>query len=235
MTTLTKTAQSTLAADSSTLQRHRAIIIECLHDPDISIKKRALDLCFHLMNATNARVLTRELLSFLEECDGETKTSVSSRICEYAGRYRPNPRWELDTVIRVLRVAGGWVDQWVVNYLVKLVSNCNQELQQYTVKKLYQVSLLDGEKSLSQQGLVLALLWHIGEFGDLLVIPSAGSIATDEDSDNEFQLPTPSESDVVDHVSNVMRGPYGSMCVKEYGVTALAKLSARFTNGFLIG
>lgn len=234
LTTLTKTAQSTLAADSSTLQRHRAIIIECLHDPDISIKRRALDLCFHLMNGSNARVLTRELLTFLEECDGETKTSVSSRICEYAGRYRPNARWELDTVIRVLRVAGGWVDQSVVNYLVKLVSNCNQELQQYAVKKLYQVSFSDGEKGLSQQALVLALFWHIGEYGDLLVISNAGAVASDEDSVDEFQLPTPSEQDVVDHVSSIMRGPYGSLYVKEYGITALSKLSARFTNGFLI-
>ena len=235
LTTLTKTAQSALAADSSALQRHRTIIIECLHDPDISIKKRALDLCFHLMNATNARVLTRELLAFLEECDSETKTSVSSRICEYAGRFRPNPRWELDTVIRVLRVAGAWVDQWVINYLVKLVSNCNQELQQYAVKKLYQISLLDGEKGLSQQGLVLALFWHIGEYGDLLIMPNARSIVSDEESDDEFQLPTPSEPEIVDHISNIMRGPHGSRYVKEYGITALAKLSARFTNGFVIG
>lgn len=233
LTTLTKTAQATMATDSSALQRHRSIIIDCLHDPDISIRRRALDLCFHLMTASTVRILTRELLSFLEVCDGDTKTAVASRICEYAGRFRPSPRWEIDTVIRVLRVAGAWVDQDVINYLVKLVSNNSQELQQYTVKRLYQIVALEGEKALLQEGLLQALFWHVGEYGDFLILPS-GVAPSDEESEDSSSQVTPSEAEVVEFTASVLRGPYSTSYVKEYALMALAKLSSRFTNSFAI-
>ena len=241
LTTLTRTASSTTTADASALQRHRSTILECLQDPDISIRKRALDLSFYLMNGTNVRLLTRELLSFLEVCDGDTKTNVSSRICEYAGRFRPSPRWEIDTVIRVLRVAGAWVDQGVVNYLVKLVTNCTQDLQYYTVKKLYQIVVLEGEKALLQEGLLQALFWTIGEYGDLLISSSMNSnisngngIVGGEEENGEIQsFLILNEKQVLDFTESILTGPYATCYVREYAMTALVKLSARFTDSFI--
>ena len=233
LTTLTRTSQTTAASDSSALQRHRAIILECLHDPDISIRRRALDLCFHLMNSSTIRILTREILSFLELCDGETKTAVATRMCEYAGRYRPSKRWEIDTVIRILRVTGAWVEQYVVNYLVKLVTNCPVELQQHAVKKLYGHVSKEGEKSLIQEGLLESLFWTIGEYGDLLIIQSAGTMAPDEDAAGEVDM-TPNEQEVVALIEQVLNGPYATSLVKEYAITALAKLSSRFTESFVV-
>lgn len=95
------------ASDASALQRHRTTILECLKDLDVTIRRRALDLSFQLVNSQNVRMLTRELLSFLESCEGDIKGSTASRICNVAAMYRPNRRWEVDTVVRVLRVAGG--------------------------------------------------------------------------------------------------------------------------------
>ena len=80
------------------MQRHRTTILDCLKDSDISIRRkffglllgRALDLSFFLINAQNIRILTRELLCYLENVEGDMKSSVANRICDYAGRYRPN-------------------------------------------------------------------------------------------------------------------------------------------------
>lgn len=153
MTTLTRTFQSN-AVESSSLQRHRVTILDCLKDTDISIRRRALDLSFFLITLQNIRMLTRELLSFLEVCETDIKGSVASRICEVAGRYRPNKRWEVDTVIRILRVAGAWVDQSLVNSFVKLISTGPQGLQGYTVKKLFNIVNKEGEKILLQEGIL---------------------------------------------------------------------------------
>ncbi len=234
LTTLTKTAQTSMAADASAIQRHRGIILECLHDPDISIRKRALELCFHLMNGSNVRILMRELLNFLELCEGDTKASVSTKICEYAGRFRPNARWEMDTVIRVLRVAGAWVDQSVVNYLVKLVSTSSSELQQYTVKKLYRMVTGEGEKAYLQEGLLQALFWTMGEYGDLLIQNDFGSELGDGEDNEAQQQATPSETEVLELSQSILKGPYATSFVKEYAITALAKMSARFTHSFVI-
>ena len=69
------------------VQRHRNIILDCLRDGDISIRRRALELSFALINESNVRVLTRELLAFLEIADNEFKQGMTTKICIAAERY----------------------------------------------------------------------------------------------------------------------------------------------------
>jgi len=58
------------------------------------------------MNRQNIRVLARELLTSLETTTNEEKAKISRRLCECANRYKPNKRWEIDTVCRILKIAG---------------------------------------------------------------------------------------------------------------------------------
>ncbi|KAJ1561590.1 clathrin associated protein complex large subunit [Cladochytrium tenue] len=238
LTTLTKTAQLTEAADASALQRHRATILDCLRDSDITIRRRALDLSFFLINSSNIRILTRELLSFLEVAEGDIKASTATRICDFAGRHRPNKRWELDTVIRVLRVAGSHVDQSTVDHAVKLVTTSDPSLQQYAVRKMYNVVRLEGDRALAQQGLLQVTGWCVGEFGDALVesggtsLGALGDGAGAEDdgageAGGDYQA-APSEKDVVELLDRIFRGPFATTLVKEYFIAALVKLLGRF-------
>jgi AP-1 complex subunit gamma-1 len=238
LTTLAKTSQTANATDSNALQRHRAIIIECLQDSDISIRRRALDLSFYLINSQNIRILTRELLAFLDVCEGDIKGSVAWRLCEIAGRYRPNKRWELDTVIRVLRVAGAYVDQMVINYFVKLVSTGPADLFTYTVKKLYSIVKNEGDKALAQEGLVQASVWCIGEYGDLLLTSSSQTFPDEEEGERSalnYDLNSEvTERDVLDFFESLLRGPYGTPLVKQYSLMTLLKLTARFKDSEVI-
>jgi hypothetical protein len=47
------------ATDLSAVQRHRAMIVECVKDPDSSIRKRALELVYALVNDSNVAVRCR--------------------------------------------------------------------------------------------------------------------------------------------------------------------------------
>ena len=107
------------------------------------------------------------------ESDG--KSSVAGRICDYAGRFRPNKVnlknsfhqqiCEIDTVTRVLRVAGVYVDQQVVNHFVKLLPTSAPDLHQYAVLDIFNIVRIEGEKSWIQEGLLQAMLWSVGEYG----------------------------------------------------------------------
>jgi AP-1 complex subunit gamma-1 len=90
--------------DTNAVQRHRNIILDCLRDGDISIRRRALELSYALINEQNIRILIRELLAFLEVADDEFKLGLTTQICLAAERFAPNKRWHIDTVLRVLKL-----------------------------------------------------------------------------------------------------------------------------------
>ena len=204
-----------VAIEPNAVQRHRNTILECLRDPDISIRRRALDLSFTLINASNIRVLIRELLAFLEVADAEFKPVLTSQISIAADRFSPDKRWQVDTMLRVLSLAGNAVKEQILSSFIRLVAT-TPELQQYVVQKLYSAL----RKDITQEGLTLAGAWCIGEFGDLLL---KGGNYEEPDLVQEVR-----ESEVVDLFLTILNSSYATQSVKEYILTALMKLTTRF-------
>lgn len=91
----------------------------------------------------------------------------------------------------------------------------------------------------SQEGLTLAAVWMIGEYGDVLLQSSpeaeAGAGAEEDGlaavasvSAGEASL---SEKDVLDLLERVLVSPYTNTTIRQFVLTALAKLSTRFAPG----
>lgn len=226
LTTLCQVAS--ILTDSSSLQRHSSTIIDCIKDSDISIRKRAIDLAFILMNRQNIRVLARELLTSLETTTNEEKAKISRRLCECANRYKPNKRWEIDTVCRILKIAGSFVEQDVINNFIRLVSNTSSELQQYATNKLYNILNKKEDIIEAQEGLQLATVWCIGEYCDLLLqSPLDDSLAiVDEDETNAtITSDIPSEHDVLDLLEHLLEGSHVTNKIRQYILITLVKLT----------
>ena len=98
LTTLLKT----VIADYNAVQRHRTTIVECLKDPDISIRKKAMELCFALINSNNIKTMSKELILFIEKADTDFKSICSSNLCICTEKYAPDSKWHIDTVIKIL-------------------------------------------------------------------------------------------------------------------------------------
>lgn len=205
-----------VAVEPNAVQRHRNTILECLRDPDISIRRRALDLSFTLINESNVRVLTRELLAFLEVADNEFKPIMTSQIGIAADRFSPNKRWHVDTMLRVLKLAGNYVKEQILSSFVRLIAT-TPDLQTYSVQKLY-ASLKD---DITQEGLTLAGTWVIGEYGDALL---RGGQYEEEELVQEVK-----ESDIVDLFTTILNSGYATQIVTEYIITSLMKLTTRLT------
>ncbi|KAF2275474.1 AP-1 complex subunit gamma-1 [Westerdykella ornata] len=203
-----------VAVEPNAVQRHRNTILDCLRDPDISIRRRALDLSFTLINESNVRVLIRELLAFLEVADNEFKPVMTSQIGIAADRFAPNKRWHVDTMLRVLKLAGNYVKEQILSSFVRLIAT-TPELQTYSVQKLYAAL----KEDITQEGLTLAASWVIGEYGDALL---KGGQYEEEELVKEVK-----ESDIVDLLETILDSSYAGLVVTQYIVTAAMKLTTR--------
>lgn len=111
--------------------------------------------------------------------------------------------------------AGNYVREEVLSAFIRLVCH-TPELQGYTSQKLYAALRQD----VSQESLTLASVWVIGEFGEILI--QGGSYESEETVQEVKEL------DVVDLMDLVLVSPYVNTIIREFVMTALAKLSARF-------
>ena len=157
----------TVHADTSAVQRHRTTILECLKDPDVSIRRRAMELSFALINAQNIRTMTKELLLFLEKADQEFKAQCSSGMILAAERYAPSTRWHLDTQLSVLVAVGNNVRDDVVSSTIQLISSSPASDQGYITLRLWES--LQELHCEDKQPLLQVAIWAIGEYGDLFM------------------------------------------------------------------
>ncbi|XP_072363696.1 AP-1 complex subunit gamma-1-like [Scyliorhinus torazame] len=208
LTSLLKMVQS----DHIAVQRHRSTIVDCLKDPDATMKRRALELSLALVNATNVRGMMKELLNVLDDCGSDLKADCTSGIFLAAEKYAPSKRWHIDTIMRVLTTAGSYVRDDAVPNLIQLITNAS-DLHSYTVQRLY----LALDKDISQQPLVQVASWCVGEYGDLLL---SGECEEEE----PIQV---TEDDVLDVLETVLQSHMSLPATRAYAITALMKLSTR--------
>lgn len=188
------TLQRVVNVDVKAVQRHRATIIDCLKDSDISIRKRALDVAYALVNEENIKNMTKELLNYLLVADTDFKEELCSRICMAVAKYSPSRRWQIDTLIKVMCLGGNYLKDQEREKFCRVVA-ATPELHSYTVIKLY----FNMKESLSQEALVHVGVWCLGEFGDHLVSGRAVG------PDNQPIHVAP--SDVLDLLNDVVRKP----------------------------
>ncbi|PPQ67704.1 hypothetical protein CVT24_002760 [Panaeolus cyanescens] len=209
------TLNKVVTMDTNAVQRHCNIILDCLRDGDISIRRRALELSYALINEQNVRILIRELLAFLEVADDEFKLGLTTQICLAAERFAPNKRWHIDTVLRVLKLAGNFVREEILSAFIRLVAH-TPELQAYTASKLYLALKAD----ISQESLTLAATWILGEYSEIVL---QGGIV---DEDNTTMI---TDKELVDLILSILDSPYANYLIRQFVLASITKIAARST------
>lgn len=210
-----------VSLDTDAVQRHRNTIVDCLKDNDISIRRRALELIYSLVNESNVRVLVRELINFLLVADVEFRSDLTAKLCMVAEKFAPSPRWRIDTILKVMSIAGAYVPDIVSSNLVAVVAAGAADLHTYAVQKMY----LALSEDLTQQSLVQVGVWCLGEFGELLLRSSQITL-----EDTGSQALHVSEGDIISLLSKILRATTTKTSTKRYVLTAVVKLTGRFQN-----
>ncbi|KAB2051414.1 hypothetical protein ES319_A12G053100v1 [Gossypium barbadense] len=204
-----------IMVDAKAVQRHRATILECVKDSDASIQKRALELVYLLVNESNVKPLTKELIEYLEVSDQEFKGDITAKICSLVEKFSPAKIWYIDQMLKVLSEAGNFVKDEVWHALIIVISNAS-DLHGYTVRALYRVF----QASTEQESLVRVAVWCVGEYGDMLV-NNVGMLDIEEPI-------TVTESDAVDAMEVAIKCQRLGLTTKAMALIALFKLSSRF-------
>ena len=207
------------------VQRHRGTIIACVRDADISIRRRALDLVYALVNASNVELLVKELIAYLPVADVDFKKSLAQRTCALAAQFAPSKRWHLDTLIACFAAAGTHAGEDDLRGACALVANA-PELHGYACRQLYRTLADFPPTAVASTARVLTLfgVWTIGEFGDLLVQPGALVAAPLLEGEEPVAV---TDIDVAALWEALMRDPGADVPLRGALVMAAAKLSQR--------
>ncbi|CAN0492498.1 unnamed protein product, partial [Laminaria digitata] len=133
-----RTLGRVVSHDLASVQRHRGTIVECLKDPDPSIRLRALDLIFQLVSRNNARALVAELLNYLVVASTEQKRDMCSKILHVLEDHSPSSRWRVDTLLSMLGIAGAACDRSIPAAAVVYVSQ-NEALHAHAAHKTFRM------------------------------------------------------------------------------------------------
>ncbi|KAJ7297615.1 hypothetical protein O6H91_Y045300 [Diphasiastrum complanatum] len=120
-----------LVADvQESIKRHQAQIITSLKDPDISIRRRSLDLLYGMCDVTNAKDIVEELLQYLTTADFAIREELALKAAILAEKFAPDLSWYVDVILQLIEKAGDFVSDDIWYRVVQFVTN-NEDLQAY--------------------------------------------------------------------------------------------------------
>ncbi len=160
---------------------HQLAVIECLEDPDDTLKRKTLDLLYRMTNPVNVEVIVGKLLEHLRGANDEfLRGDLVSRITQVAERFAPSNEWYITTMTTVFELGGDLVKPEVAMNLMRLIAEgsgeseeADRELRREAVEAL--LALVD--KPALPDILLQTMFWVLGEYGYLAASSSLGDIA----------------------------------------------------------
>ncbi|KAM7522468.1 hypothetical protein LguiA_012370 [Lonicera macranthoides] len=145
------------------IKRHQAQIITSLKDPDISIRRRALDLLYGMCDVSNAKTIVEELLRYLGTADFAMREELSLKAAILAEKFAPDLSWYVDVILQLIDKAGDFVSDDIWFRVVQFVTN-NEDLQPYAALKAREYL----DKPAIHETMVKVSAYVLGEYSHLL-------------------------------------------------------------------
>eukprot|EP00798_Chlamydomonas_sp_ICE-L_P014262 gene14262-20235_t len=96
------------------MEDHQLAVIDCLEDPDDTLKLKTLELLYKMTKANNVEVIVEKMLSYLRGAtDEHIRRDIARKVSELAERYAPSPKWFIAIVSEVFELVGDHVEPQV--------------------------------------------------------------------------------------------------------------------------
>ena len=150
---------------------HQMVVIECLDDPDETLKRKTLELLCKMTNPANVEVIVDRLMAYLKSSvDPYLRKDLVPRIVGLAERFAPDNQWFLETAITLFEHAGDLVPAETFHSVLSLISNPesgddaeDNELRIFAFESFMELL----EKPKVPDCLLQAMCWVVGEYAYL--------------------------------------------------------------------
>lgn len=162
---------ATLDSETASLvKKYQDTVILALRDPDISIRKRALDLLYGMCDKHNAKGIVTELINYLASADYAIREELVLKIAILAEKYAPNYSWYVDIILQLITLAGDFVSDDIWFRVIQIITN-HEDIQEYAAKN----SLQAVKQSTVHEIGVKVAGYVLGEFGHLIADQNGSS------------------------------------------------------------
>ncbi|KAG5229434.1 epsilon-adaptin family protein [Salix suchowensis] len=192
-------------------EQHQLAVIDCLEDPDDTLKRKTFELLYKMTKSSNVEVIVDRMIDYMISInDNHYKTEIASRCVELAEQFAPSNHWFIQTMNKVFEHAGDLVNIKVAHNLMRLIAEgfgedddtADSQLRSSAVESYLHII---GEPKLPSVFLQV-ICWVLGEYGT---------------ADGKF-----SASYITGKLCDVAESYSSDETVKGYAVTALMKIYA---------
>ncbi|XP_073028314.1 AP-4 complex subunit epsilon-like [Primulina eburnea] len=104
-------------------EQHQLAVIDCLEDPDDTLKRKTFELLYKMTKSSNVEVIVDRMINYMISInDNHYKTEIASRCVELAEQFAPSNQWFIQAMNKVFEHAGDVVDTKVAHNLMKLIA-----------------------------------------------------------------------------------------------------------------
>lgn len=190
-------------------EQHQLAVIDCLEDPDDTLKRKTFELLYKMTKSSNVEVIVERMIDYMISInDSHYKTETASRCVELAEQFAPSNHWFIQTMNKVFQHAGDLVNPKVAHNLMRLIAEGFGEDDDTADSQLRSSAVESYLKIVDEPKLPSAFLqvicWVLGEYGT---------------ADGKY-----SASYISGKLCDVAEAHSSDDVVKAYAVTALMKV-----------
>ncbi|XP_027345534.1 AP-4 complex subunit epsilon-like isoform X1 [Abrus precatorius] len=192
-------------------EQHQLAVIDCLEDPDDTLKRKTFELLYKMTKSSNVEVIVDRMIDYMISIiDDHYKTDIASRCVELAEQFAPSNHWFIQTMNKVFEHAGDLVNIKVAHNLMRLIGEgfgedddaADSQLRSSAVESYLRII---GEPKLPSVFLQV-ICWVLGEYGT---------------ADGKY-----SASYVTGKLCDIAEAYSNDETVKAYAISALTKIYA---------
>lgn len=155
--------------------KHQLMVMDCLEDPDETLRRKTLELLYRMTNPVNVEMIAAKMIEFLKNTSDEfLRKDLTSKVTGIAERYAPSNEWFVQTMTTCFQIAGEYVTESSAQTVIRLVAEgsggeddaADEALRAESVETFLDV--MEDENIRYSQILIYVMAWVLGEYAYVL-------------------------------------------------------------------